>query len=513
MRNYFLIATVFFVAFLSSCGSDDELDLVNFSVTFSTNTLSMTADEQTKEVVLTYSRAATEAGSINIAFSGENAVYGTDFTTDPNGSSGSISIPVAVGDTQASFTFTKLQDPIEGTSKSVSFSINSFDNTSWVNGAATTAQVSFTPIASLGGVIDLLTGGSTQPNQCYIDLSTGVQKAVKRDTWELGVYNGTENRVFLNSALLVSAAQIKGATDILAVTEATALSETLTFNTIDATFSPTTVDVSTVSEIMAGLPLGYTQYSNHAEGNVFTDLQAGNLEDTAFAEVSTTDSENFVYIVSLGNEVPTTEANPGAINTTGDHRGFMKVRILTDGNSYTIQYADVNETASFNTITVAKEANKVLTAISLSTGEKVDVEPASDQWDINFSGVFSYNGAQGPGYFGLTYSDYGLHNTIGNVGMYQVTTYETDASGTRVDLNVPSYTDFTLSDINDSSLVYDDRTVISSSWRSTTNGVAKDDRYFILKDASGNYYKLRFTALLSSDGVRGNSQFEYARLN
>lgn len=149
----------------------------------------------------------------------------------------------------------------------------------------------------------------------------------------------------------------------------------------------------------------------------------------------------------------------------------------------------------------------------MSTNKIVDVNPETNKWDINFSGVYSFSAPSG---FGLTYSDYSLHNTLGNVGVYQVTIYEVDQNDNRIHFDVPSFTKFSINDVDESELVYNDRTVISSSWKLTPTdtraGIAKDDRYFILKNAEDNLYKLRFTALLSDAGERGYSQFEYELL-
>lgn len=356
-----------------------------------------------------------------------------------------------------------------------------------------------------GGVIDLQTGGSNQPNQVYIDLSTGEQTAIKRDTWEIAFYNGTENRVFLNASLLVAAAELKNYNDITAITEATVFDAPITLYSFG-----NKVEVNNIQELTAGLPVSYSQYSNGDEGYIFTDSQQGKLSETAFAEVSAATAENFVYIVSLGSEIPTEAAEPGSIKTTGEHRGFMKVRIVMDGNDYKIQYAPINETTNISEVTVAKDRNKVLTAFSLSDGKTVSVEPAKNEWDINFSGVFSYS-SRG---YGVTYSDYALHNTLGGVGLYQVTTYEVDKDGNRTDFDEPTYNDFNLSNVDESKLVYDNRAVIGSGWRSVFGGPprVKDDRYYILKDVRGNLYKIKFTALLSDQGERGYSQFTYEKL-
>jgi hypothetical protein len=364
--------------------------------------------------------------------------------------------------------------------------------------------ITTTPPSS-GGIIDPLVGGFNQPNRVYVDLSSGEQVAVSRDTWEIAVYNGSQNRVFLNNALLVSAVELEGITDITSVTEATTLTIPMTLNALDQTFTPTTVTVNTVAELMQGLPIGYTQYGDLDAGISFTDSKEGELTGTAFNEISATDGANNVYIVNLGNEVPTT--NNGSLNTTGDARGFMKVRILTDGNTYTIQYAELTNTTDYSEITVTKDSSYNLTAVSLTDGQVVSTEPASSNWDIDFGGVFSYYGLQGTLAAGLTYSDYTTHNTLGGVGLYEINV-EDDST--------PSYVDFTLANISESSFVYNDRAVIGSGWRvvdfMTGETSVRENRYYIVKDTDGNIYKLRFTAVESETGERGYPQFQYELL-
>lgn len=358
---------------------------------------------------------------------------------------------------------------------------------------------------SSGGIIDPEVGGFNQPNRVFVDLSTGSQVAVNRDSWEIAVYNGSENRVYLNSALLVSAAELEGITDITTVTETTNLTSPLTLNALDPTFTPTTVTVNTVAELMEGLPVNYYQYGDLNAGISFTDSKEGELTGTAFKEISTTDSENNVYIINLGNEIPTT--NNGTINTTGDARGFMKVRVLTDGNSYTIQYAALSNTTDFSELTVSKDSNYNLTTVSLTDEQIATLEPISSNWDIDFGGVFSYYGQQGTLAAGLTYSDYTLHNTLGGVGLYSITVE---------DETTPNYTNFTYDAIAEASFVYNDRTIIGSGWRSvdfmTGETSVREDRYYIIKDTDDNYYKLRFTAVESQTGERGYPQFQYELL-
>ncbi|MGJ8549928.1 HmuY family protein [Winogradskyella wichelsiae] len=358
---------------------------------------------------------------------------------------------------------------------------------------------------STGGIIDPEVGGFNQPNRVYVDLSTGNQVVSRRDSWEIAVYNGSENRVYLNNALLVSAAELEGITDITSVTASTSLVSPLTLNALDQTFTPTTITISTVTELMQGLPVSYYQYGDLDAGISFTDSKEGELTGTVFGEISTTDSENNVYIVNLGNDIPTT--NNGTLNTTGEPRGYMKVRVLSNGSSYTIQYAELSNTVDYSEIVVTKDSNYNLTAVSLTDGLIVSVEPESSDWDIDFGGVFSYYGNQGSLAAGLTYSDYTLHNTLGGVSLYEINV-EDDIT--------PSYTDFTLTDVNESSLVYTDRAVIGSDWRSldytTGETSVTEGRYYIVKDNNDNYYKLRFTAVESETGERGYPQFQYELL-
>ena len=135
----------------------------------------------------------------------------------------------------------------------------------------------------------------------------------------------------------------------------------------------------------------------------------------------------------------------------------------------------------------------------------------TSNWDINFTGVFSYY----QGGYGLTYSDYALHNTLGEVGLYQVTTYAI-SNDVRTDFDVPAYADFSRANVEEASLVFNDHSTVGSGWRSvnifTGDLNIKDDRYYILKDASGNFYKIKFTAAVDNSGERGYPQFVYERL-
>lgn len=363
--------------------------------------------------------------------------------------------------------------------------------------------------------VDVDSGGPNQPNQVYIDLSTSNTTVVKRDTWELGFYCGSQHRVFLNSAILATAAELPGFTDIDAVNSSTVFENSIPLKGLNAQFQLTEVNVSGVGELIAGLPLSYYMYGDLDNGISFTDTKEGEPGGTAIAEISTTASDNNVYIISAGSTIPTETPDAGDILTTGEHRGFYKVRILADGEDYILQYAALDAT-DHEEVVISKDDSYNLKAFSLVQGSEVSVEPAKADWDINFTSVYSYYGNMGGLVAGAAYSDYALHNTLGNVGLYTVITKET-TDGESVETGEPSFEAFTKADIRESEFVYDDRAVIGSDWRQTASfggsAQVKDDRYFVVKDASGNYYKLQFTAFLNASGARGYPQFKYELLD
>src|SRR5690606_8490665 len=184
--------------------------------------------------------------------------------------------------------------------------------------------VSLTESAALGGSSTPNVGGANQPNQVYIDLSTQKETAVRRDSWDLGFYSGSEFRVGINGSIYMAVAELNF-TDINAVTEAD------------------------VADLMGLVAVG-----TFDPGNMdYIDHPDGNINGTAINAVSSTDSENKVYLLNLGYEVGTEVPNPGSVAVAGEHRGWKKIRILRSGENYVLQYANLND-ASYQTATISK---------------------------------------------------------------------------------------------------------------------------------------------------------------
>ncbi|WP_435525653.1 HmuY family protein [Chryseobacterium indoltheticum] len=106
-------------------------------------------------------------------------------------------------------------------------------------------------------------------------------------------------------------------------------------------------------------------------------------------------------------------------------------------------------------------------------------------------------------------------NNVGGVGAYEVV-IPSPASG------VEAYTNFKVSDIDPTKFIYNNQRVIGANWRNPvgTNGLeVYGDRFYVVKDPDGNYFKLRFTRLTKATtdqsgqaGERGFAQFEYKPL-
>lgn len=320
-------------------------------------------------------------------------------------------------------------------------------------------------------------GGGTEPNQVWVDLSSGETTSNERPAWDLGFYSGNEFRVVLNNSILMAATSVES-TDIDAVSEND-------FNDLIDVLFPA-----------AGFSENYI------------DDVAGNYLDngTVIDEISEIDAENKVFLVKLGYELyQGTDVPANSAYTIGDSRGFKKIRILrNDTDSYKIQYADLNDTQHSEFI-VEKNPAYHFTFFSFDSGSTIEIQPEKYDWDLCFT-IWN-NVIEGFGTY--TYADFIIHNTMAGAGVYQVTT---EPSALEQD-----YSNFTAADVDESSFIYNDQRAIGSNWRSTVSGTSSDpvvygDRFFVLKDPNGILFKIRFISMLGENNERGFPQFEYEPL-
>ena len=330
---------------------------------------------------------------------------------------------------------------------------------------------------SEGAVLKPSVGGPNQPNQVFLDLSTTEAKAVNRTSWDLAFSSGSDFRVAINGS-------VKMAVKLLATTD----------------MSITQVEDSNVA-VGAGTNPSSNGYCDNPTG-VLSGAGAG--LGTAIAEISVNDADNKVYLVNLGFDISTTTPTLGSVSTDGNARGWKKIRILRNGTSgYKIQYADLNAT-TYTEKTITKDINFNFTFFSFASGNTVAVEPQKTKWDLCFTTFTNYVNFGTEVTYG--YSDFIVSNMKGGSKVYQVLTSEI------------TYDNFVKSNIVEANFTPSatDQRIIGSNWRNgggpNSLPSIRTDRFYVLKDVDGNYYKIKFLSLTNEAGERGNPTVQYAIL-
>lgn len=348
-------------------------------------------------------------------------------------------------------------------------------------------KVSAPPIT--GSSVNVPVGGATEPNQVWIDLSDMVKEEKeprktinKRTDWDLGFYTGDDFRVTINGSIAMAVIKIPNATDISKVKESdvTSLKDIAQVGTFDA-------------ENM--------KYVDNPNGNFLT--QTSGIEP-----IKENDADNPVYLINLGREVPSSSnVGAGSVALSGDSRGWKKLQILRATNGYKIRYADLNTGSEIKEYIITKDTDYNFAFFNLKTGTPVKIQPKKKSWDIAFT-TFTNEVFMGPGnsagsYF---YADFVTINTLDGVGAYQV-----NVTGNLEQ----AYAAFKLKDVDPGKFVMNDHRAIGDKWRTTTgtsdNPVpfVYSDRFFILKDPNGFYFKLKFTAMKNGKGERGFTSFAF----
>ncbi|MCE7993252.1 MAG: hypothetical protein HEP71_14800 [Roseivirga sp.] len=325
------------------------------------------------------------------------------------------------------------------------------------------------PTAS--AIINAEVGGPTQPNQVFIDLSAENQTAIARNSWDLAFYNGTEFRVILNNATSALAIALNK-TDIAAVSAA------------DTLGLGTQLDIDAIFGALQGPPPAWL-----GDAASWLDDPSGDLSNTAIEEISQAATSNPVYVLNRGK------------NPDGSQRGWVKIRVLRNTNDYTLQYAAI-ASSTFTELNISKNSDFTFSYASVDNGA-VSVEPAAESWDLAFT-TFTNLLPIGPTTsIPYLFKDFVIQNRNG-----------VELAAVAVETNL-SYDSFSFSDIAEQTFTTDIAS-IGSGWRTvaqprspTPTGV-KEDIFYVLKDAAGNHYKLRFTRMLNPEtGERGFPQLQY----
>lgn len=304
--------------------------------------------------------------------------------------------------------------------------------------------------------------GSAAGNAVYLDLSADKQTSSLRAGWDLGFYSGADFRVILNN---FSSAGAK----VLAKND---LTEVGAADTIGLTLAP-------------------SQLNPLPEQLAWFDNVAGDLTKTVIPVVSSTDADNKVIILNRGTG--------GGIAA----RAWVKLRVLRNvAGGYTLQYAGIQD-ATFKIIQVPKDPAYHFKFISFEKGI-VEAQPEKDKWDLVWSySLFETNFGAGP--VPYNFSDLISVNYLSGVTV-ATKIYANAATASA------AYNAFNKDSIT-TTVPSTGRWSIGSGWRSTQPATgARTERFYVVKDAEGNYYKLKCLAMgVGTDGgTRGKPEFEYA---
>lgn len=328
-----------------------------------------------------------------------------------------------------------------------------------------------------GYTVDAKVGGATQPNQVWFDFGTNSMILTKRNDWDLAFYAGNEFKVVLNSSVAMAAAKIPNATDIKQVT--TASVGTMTTDVVVGPYS--TANIGYIDDVKGNIPSGYT----------------------AIEEVKANASDNGIYLINMGVKVYTGNVAAGSVNTGSESRGWMKIQVVRQGNGYKVRYAPLDETTNIKELNITKNSAYNYNFVSLVNDSQLSIQPEKKNWDIGFT-VFT-NVIEGAGTY--VYADFITINNMGGAGAYEV-----KVTGTTT--GAEAYNAFKFSDIDQTKFVYNDQRVIGSNWREAgpSGSQVKSTVFYVIKDAEGYYFKLRFKNMTDEKGERGHPQFEYKPL-
>ena len=332
-----------------------------------------------------------------------------------------------------------------------------------------------------GGVLTLNEKADPhEAEQIWIDLNTGKFTKTHRELWDLGFYCGDEFRVILNSSLVMSVGKIENA-----------------------------YNINTVNSQNIGNLKSLVQVGNFTDNSKYIDHPNGDITNqiTGIDEINVNDNFNGVYLLNMGFKVSTENPVPGSIYTAGEERGWKKIRILRQATGYKIQYADLDDTQHKEFI-ITKDSEYNYKFFSLLKNDYAEIQPKKKNWDLCFT-VFT-NLTLNPVNnlpTSYIYPDVILHNILGGVGAYEVVTTTGNSSS--------AYTNFKKEDVDFSKFVFNDQRAIGSNWRTTTgtNGTEVfSNKFYVLKNSDGFFFKLRFLRMKDDNGYRGYPQFEYKAL-
>lgn len=448
-----LLPALLFTLLIGAC-RDKDAPLPDNLIQFEVAEQGITETETSKTISLKLTRAASQNTAVAVSLAGTGLVYDENYTTTPAAEGTTVRLEILSGSSEGTITVNKVAGaPYYGDEKLVLKIISSASPV--IIGSKDELTLSFAEIVSTNVTLEG-NGGTNYENKIFFDLSAATQTGVDRTKWDLGFYTGSEFNVILNSSTFMLAKQIDKS-DLNAVTAADTAGFSLDK---DISFQQATPPATTA-----------------------IDYPDGDLSKTAIEAISATEADNKVYIINRGS----------GVGTPAPSRGWKKVRIIRNGNGYTVQHADIGAT-TFTSVNITKDDKYFFKYLSFETGA-LDVEPEAKKWDLAwtyFSNVTNF----GAGEVAYAFRDIFIQNR--NVEVVQVLE------------SAKSFDSFGEADLAGLSFSSKQNT-IGASWRSgggpTSAPAVYADRYYIVKDGDGNQFKLKFLDLFK-DGARNHPSFK-----
>ena len=322
--------------------------------------------------------------------------------------------------------------------------------------------------------------GLNAANSVFVDFSKGVVTPIRRANWDLGLYPGADFKVILNHTM--------GA---------------LAFDTGKQNFA-NVLQADSIA-LMASLKLDAAGSSKYIDP--VTGTAADYLAKLVTLKVGETEGTSNIYIINSGyagvpeltNAIPATPTTP-VIPPVPFKRPWYKVKVYKGNNGYRIKYASMfNDNAAFTEFPVNKDLSYNFNYFSF-TQLSTAGEPAQSLWDIEWTWTTSKST---DGTVATATHDFVLINFLGGVSAAEVKIVNQAAN---------EYENFNKDKLT--GLTYlNTREAIGVKWRSLTadnRPIVNRDRFYVVKDADGNVYKLRFVSSSNADGgVIGNPVIEY----
>lgn len=453
MKKLFNIMSCLLVAAaLFSCSNDDDnITYQDTSVNFAVAQTGLD-DNGKADIDITLSRAATEDLQVTVGIS-SNDIQTSELDFTPAVTDNQVVVTVKQGQTTATINVAKHADATpEG---EMTFTILSLSaDKGYKIGDTKECKLSSAPVVQ--DKVDDMTlqgkvGDQDYQNMVYVDMSTGKQILIDRQSWDIAVESGDGFHVVLNPAYGTVAAST-GKTDFAAVTAD---------------------DADKINLPGPHMPMG-------AE---YVDSISGDLNKTAFGEIPASDSDAKVFFVATDNN-------------KDDKSQWYKVKVSRTENGYKVEYGVTGDTTP-KTLEITKDPMYNFQGVSLQNGKATEAEPAAVKWDFRWS----YGAVVLP--TGALYAaqDIITINKEGGVEAALILTSE------------KSYEAYSKADVANAKFSKD-ANAIGSSWRETQGDGIFNDRFYVIKDAAGNYYKLQFLKMgvAGDGGTRGNVQLRYELL-